>query len=65
MDYRSLELSYEINTYTYNEDIAKENKEIFLADLEECKEILAEEWKKRPWYRKISEPLMRLFGPLL
>ena len=65
MDDRSLELSYEINTYTYNEDIAKENKRIFLADLEGCKEILAKEWKKRPWYRKFSEPLMRLFAPLL
>lgn len=65
MDYRSLELSYEINTYTYNEEIAKENKRIFLTDLEGCKEILAKEWKKRPWYRKISEPLMRLFAPLL
>ena len=65
MDCRSLELSFEINTYTYNTEIAKENKEIFLTDLMGCREIVLEEWKRRPWYRKISEPLMRLFGPLL
>lgn len=65
MDYRSLELSYEINAYIYNEEIAKENRRIFIEDLKGCKEILLEDWKKRSWYRKMIEPIMRLFAPLL
>lgn len=65
MDCRSLELSYEINAYIFNEEKAKENRRIFLDDLKGCREIKLEEWKKRKWYRKAVEPLMRLFGPLL
>lgn len=65
MDYRSLELSYEINAYIYNEEVALENRRIFIEDLKNCKEINLEQWEKRPWHRKIFEPLMRLFAPLL
>lgn len=65
MDYRSMELSYEINAYIYNEEIAMKNKEIFLNDLQGCREVTLDEWKVRPWYRKAMEPLMRLFAPLL
>lgn len=65
MDYRSMELSHEINAYIYNSDIATENREIFLQDLKACREIRLEEWKKRPWYRKALETIVRLFAPLL
>ena len=65
MDYRSLELSYEINAYIYNEEIAIENRRIFIEDLKNCREITLEDWEKRPWYRKFTEPVMRLFAPLL
>lgn len=65
MDYRSMELSHEINAYIYNSDIATENREIFLQDLKVCREIKLEDWKKRPWYRKAVETFVRLFAPLL
>ncbi len=65
MDCRSLELSYEINSYIYSEEVAKKNRRIFLDDLKECREITLEEWKKRPWHHKTSQALMRLFAPLL
>lgn len=65
MDYRSMELSHEINAYIYNSDIATENREIFLQDLKACREIRLEDWKKRPWYRKALETFVRLFAPLL
>ena len=65
MDYRSMELSHEINAYIYNSDIATENREIFLQDLKACREIRLEDWKKRPWYRKALETIVRLFAPLL
>lgn len=65
MDCRSLELSYEINSYIYNEEIAKENKRIFLEDLKECREIDRKEWRNRPWHQKMLQAVMRLFAPLL
>lgn len=65
MDYRSMELSYEINAYIYNEEIAVENRKIFLEDLNNCREIVLQDWKQRAWYKKTAETLMRLFAPLL
>lgn len=65
MDCRSLELSYEINSYIYNEEIARENRSIFLNDLKECNEIKLDEWENRPWYKKFIQAVMRLFAPLL
>ena len=65
MDFRSLELNYEINAYIYDRDTALENRDIFLKDLENCCEILPEQWKARPWYKKLWETVMRLFAPLL
>lgn len=65
MDYRSMELNYEINAYIYSEAITLKNKQIFLEDLKECREITLEEWKKRPLYQKALQAVMRLFAPLL
>jgi len=65
MDCRSMELSYEINAYIYNEDIARENHRIFMEDLKECTEITKEVWAVRPWYHKLTQAIMRLFAPLL
>lgn len=65
LDFRSLELSYEINTYIYDRELALLNKGIFIKDMEECKEILPEEWRKRPWWHKFLESVMKLFSPLL
>ena len=65
MDYRSLELNYEINAYIFNQETAERNKGIFLADLGECDEISLERWNGRPWYMKLAQSVVRLFAPLL
>ena len=65
MDNRSLELSYEVNAYIYDENMARMNREIFLKDQEECHQVLLEEWLRRPWYRKAIQTVMKLFSPLL
>lgn len=65
MDYRSLELNYEINAYIYNSEIAAENKKIFQKDLEQCREITLEDWNSRPWHSKLLQSVIRLFAPLL
>jgi len=65
LDFRSFETNFEINCYLYDSQIARHNKEIFLKDLENCKEIHYEEWIKRPKWKKFFESVMRLFAPLM
>lgn len=65
IDYRSLDLSFELNTYIYDREIALRNKEIFFEDLRECEEIILDVWLKRPWYNKLIQSIARLFAPLL
>ena len=65
LDYRSLELSYEFNTYIYDTAIAKESRAIFDGDLTECKQLLPEDWVRIRWYKKLWYDLWRLLSPLL
>ena len=65
LDFRSFETNFEINCYLYDPTIARQNKELFLQDLEQCKEIRYEEWIKRPKWKKFLESVMRLFAPLM
>ena len=65
MDARSFGINYEINTYIYDEDTARMNKAIFEEDLGQCYELSFEEWSGRPWYKRLSESVIRLFAPLL
>ena len=65
LDFRSFETNFEINCYMYDPNIAKHNKEIFLQDMESCKEIHYDEWIKRPRWKKFFESVMRLFAPLM
>ena len=65
LDSRSLELSFEINAFIYDEKIALENKAIFFDDMKKCREVKLEEWLKRPWYKKLAQSFMRFLSPLL
>lgn len=65
MDYRSFEINYEINTYIYDEKVARENRDIFLKDMQQCKEFTYSQWKKTKWYMRILQSIIRLFAPLL
>ena len=65
MDYRSFSTNYEINTFMFNEEAAKLNKEIFLKDLESSVEVVPAVWNRRPWYNKVLERILRLNAPLL
>ncbi len=65
MDFRSFESNFEINCYIYDPEIAVINKNIFLEDLKNCKEILLSEWLKRSKWKKFIESVMRLFSPLM
>ena len=65
LDFRSLELSYEFNTYMYDVDLARENRAIFENDLTECTELSSENWGRIRWYKKFWYALWRLLAPLL
>ncbi len=64
-DYRSMDLSYELNAYLFGERLGKMNKSIFLKDMEECDQVILEQWNRRPWYKKLIQSVMKLFSPIL
>ena len=65
LDARSLELSYEMNTYFYDENIAAQCKAVFEKDMEECRELTLEEWKKTSEFKKLLWNIGRLLSPIL
>ncbi len=65
MDFRSFESNFEINCYMYDAEIAQQNKKIFLTDMENCKELILEEWQKRSKWKKLLESILRVFAPLM
>jgi len=65
LDFRSFETNFEINCNIYDTDIALKNKEIFLRDMQQCRQVDFEEWKKRPQWRRFIDSFMRLFAPLM
>lgn len=64
MDYRSFYLHFENGVWICGgpvlEDIKKDITETFRV----CREISLEEWKRRPWYIKFMQTILRLFAPL-
>jgi cardiolipin synthase len=65
LDFRSFETNFEINCYIYDPIIARQNRDIFLSDMDECREILLKNWKKRTQLRRFLDSCMRLFAPLM
>lgn len=65
MDMRSFDLSFETDAFIYNKDTAQKAKAIFYEDLEKSKEVIKQEWKKRPFIRRLLESIMRVFTPLM
>lgn len=65
MDIRSFDLNFEINAIVYDADIANQVKNAFLEDLDNSTEIQFEDWKKRPFLRRLLEKIARLLSPML
>ena len=65
LDYRSLELSYEMNTYMYGPQMAARSREIFEHDMELCTEIFLEDCEGKHRLRHLWDSVFRLLGPLL
>lgn len=65
LDNRSFDLNFEINAIVYDEQIAKEQRDIFEKDLSFATQIISKEWARRPWYRKLIEKVLHLFSSLM
>lgn len=65
MDGRSFELNFEINAVIYSRDFCRQLEESFLNDINYSEEIVLEEWRKRPWWKKLFSDIARLLSPIL
>ncbi|MDR3062259.1 MAG: cardiolipin synthase [Dysgonamonadaceae bacterium] len=65
MDFRSFEHNFEVNAYIYDADFAKNMKQIFFGDMQQCTQINLKDWKNRSRIKKFQESLLRMFAPLL
>ncbi|MBQ8521187.1 MAG: cardiolipin synthase [Bacteroides sp.] len=65
MDFRSFEHNFEVNAFMYDRASAVALKEVFLNDQKDALLLATPQWKRRPWYQKVGESVIRLFAPLL
>lgn len=65
MDFRSFEQNFEVNSFIYDADFAKQMCSIFREDLSNSTLVDAEEWHNRPKFFKVRESLARLFSPIM
>ncbi|AJR03484.1 cardiolipin synthase [Siansivirga zeaxanthinifaciens] len=65
LDYRSLNINFEINAFVYCTEFSKSLKAQFLEDLKTSKQITLEGWHKRSKSKKLKESFCRLWAPLL
>lgn len=65
LDYRSLFLHFENGVWLYQVDTVMDMKKDFLTTLENCQEILVEEYEACPWITKMVRRVLKVFAPLL
>lgn len=65
IDDRSFNQNFEVNAFIYDNKTALQLKELFVDDIEHCKEMTLEEWNNRQRRLKLKESFARLFSPLM
>ncbi len=65
MDFRSLELNYEINAFVYDKTTTERIEELFAQDLENCTRLEYSSWQQRGKAQRFFESLFRLLAPML
>ncbi len=65
MDYRSFYLHYECGLFICHAPTITKIKEDLDKTMEVCHEVTYEEWKNRPWYKKIIQQILNLFATLM
>lgn len=64
-DFRSFENNFESNLLIYDRGLNREMKDIFFADLAECRKVTLSQWRNRPRLMRTQESLVRLLAPIL
>lgn len=65
IDPRSIKLSFEINAFVYDREVACKQREIFEQDMKDCHEVTLETWRQRSRWEKGLESFARLLAPIL
>ncbi len=65
MDFRSFNLQYECGVWFCEGAMPATVQADIEAVLKVSQEITLEAWKKRPWYIKAAQPVLKLFAPLM
>jgi cardiolipin synthase A/B len=64
-DIRSFSLNFEISAFIYAEPLAQRLEQDFYQDINDSKELILEEYKKRSLSNRLKESSARLFSPIL
>ncbi|MDO5630189.1 MAG: phospholipase D-like domain-containing protein [Mobilicoccus sp.] len=65
IDRLSLRGNYEINLEIVDPDQAEHMETVFRRDLDRCREMTLEEWRRRPLHYRLGETLLRPLEPIL
>ena len=65
LDFRSFFYNFEISAFVYDKAVAMDVKEDFLNDLKLCRQLTANEYRRRSFSRRCAESFIKLFSPLL
>jgi len=65
VDIRSFKLNFETNAFLYDTQMAQQLEDLFMMDLEDCREMTVEEYLNRPMRSRMQESLTRLLSPIL
>lgn len=65
IDFRGFEQDFEINAFMYDEELAIEQRDLFLKDQNDSELVVPEEWANRPGMDKVKESFARVFSQVL
>lgn len=65
LDIRSLRLNYETNLAVYDDEFADVMKAAALDEIARSHEVLLDQWRARPYHRRLVENLFSLLAPIL
>ncbi|MEA4921995.1 MAG: cardiolipin synthase [Eubacteriaceae bacterium] len=64
LDIRSFKLDWEVNTLVYDRDFAVTCRDTFMNDIDDCDEIIYDEFMKRGRWQYFKESICRFISPL-
>jgi cardiolipin synthase len=65
LDHRSIRLNFEISVIFYDRPMIQVLHQAFLRDLQHSRPLEPDQWKQRPWPRRLLEDACRLASPVL